>query len=165
MKRLALAAALALVPTLAACDGLMGFIAERQAITKAEFAFDRVELQSLDIPLITPDPKANLKVVLKVTNPNAITARLDRLDYTFFLEGTQVGEGAMTDDFSVEAGSSRELVLPLSIPYQGLPQPALTAIQNRRAAMTLKGTSQIATPLGRLSYPVETSYTATFVDP
>jgi len=164
MKRLALAAALTMVPVLAGCEGLMGFIAERQAISKADFAFDRVELQSLDIPLINPDPKANLRVVLKVSNPNAITARLDRLDYTFFLEGTQVGEGAMTDDFSVEAGASRELVLPLAIPYQGLPEPALKALQARRAAMTLKGTSQIATPLGRLSYPVETSYTANFVE-
>lgn len=164
MKRLALAAALTLVPLVAGCDGLMNFIAERQAITKAEFAFDRVELQSLDIPLINPDPKANLRVVLKVTNPNQTKARLDRLDYTIFLEGTQVGQGAMTDDFSVEAGSSRELVLPLAIPYQGLPEPALKAIMAKRAAMMLKGTSQIDTPLGRLSYPVETSYTANFVE-
>lgn len=165
MKRLALVAALSLVPLVAGCDGLMGFIAERQAITKAEFSFDRVELQSLDIPLLTPDPKAHLRVVLKVANPNAITARLDRLDYTIFLEGTQVGAGTMTDDFSVEAGASRELVLPLAIPYQGLPEPALKAIQARRAAMTLKGTSQIDTPLGRLNYPVETSYTANFIEP
>lgn len=164
MKRIALAAALFLVPTLVACDGIMDFIAERQAITKAEFAFDRVELKSLDIPLINPDPKANLNVVLKVTNPNAITARLDRLDYTILLEGTQVGEGTMTDDFAVEANSSRELLLPLAIPYQGLPEPALKAIQAKRAFMTLKGNSQIDTPLGRLSYPVETSYTANFME-
>lgn len=162
MKRLALAAALCLVPTLAGCDSLLGFIAERQAIAKADFAFERVELQSLDIPFLTPDAKANMRVVLKVTNPNPTKARLDRLDYEFFLEGARVGEGAMTDDFSVEAGSSKELVLPLSIPYQGLPDPAFKALQARRAAMTLKGNSLIDTPLGRLSYPVETSYTATF---
>ena len=71
MKRLALAAALSLVPVVAGCDGLMGFIAERQAITKAEFNFDRVELQSLDVPLLTPDPKAHLRVVLKVAKPTA----------------------------------------------------------------------------------------------
>lgn len=163
MHRLALAVSLTLIPALCACDGLMTLIAERQAITKAEFAFERVELKSLDLPLLSPDPKATLNVVLKVTNPNGITARLDRLDYTLFLEGAQVGEGAMTDDFAVEPRSSRELVLPVSIPYEGLPAPAWSAIQNGRAAMTLKGASQINTPLGRLSYPVEASYTADFV--
>lgn len=160
MKRLALAAALALTPTLAGCEGLMDFIAQRQALAKAEFAFDRVEVQSLDVPYLTPDASAHLRVVLKVSNPNATPARLDRLDYEFFLEGSKVGEGAMTDDFSVEAQAARELVLPLSIPYQGLPEPALKAIQARRAAMTLKGHSRIATPLGNLSYPVSASYTA-----
>jgi LEA14-like dessication related protein len=162
MKRLVLAATLTLIPVLVGCDGLMGFIAERQAISKAEFAFERIELQSLDIPYLTPNAQAHMRVVLKVSNPNPITARLDRLDYTFFLEGAQVGEGAMTDDFAVDAGATRELVLPLSIPYQGLPDPALKAIQARRAAMTLKGHSQIDTPLGRLSYPAEASKTLEF---
>ncbi len=157
MKRLALA--LTLMPALSGCEGVMDFIAQRQAISKAEFAFERVELQSLDVPLLTPDPKATMRVVLKVKNPNGITARLDRLDYTFFLEGAKVGEGAMTDDFAIDAGSSRELVLPLAIPYLGLSEPALKALLARRAAMTLKGSSQIDTPLGRLSYPVETSHT------
>lgn len=162
MKRLALASALTLIPLVAGCEGLMGFIAERQAITKAEFSFARVELESLDLPLLNPDPRANLRVVLAVNNPNTITARLDRLDYTVFLEGSEVGDGSMTEDFAVEAGKSRELVLPLSIPYQGLSEPALKALMAKRATMMLKGKSQISTPFGNLSYPVETSYTASF---
>lgn len=162
MKRLATALVLAMTPVLAGCDGLMDFIAQRQAISQAEFAFERVELQSLDIPYLQPDAKAHMRVILQVKNPNNLTARLDRLDYKFFLEGSQVGEGAMTDDFAVEAGATRELVLPLSIPYQGLPDPVIKAIQARRAAMTLKGQSHIDTPLGRISYPVETSKTMEF---
>lgn len=162
MKRLAMAAALALTPVLAGCEGLMDFIAQRQAISQAEFAFDRIELQSLDIPYVKPDARANMRVILQVKNPNTITARLDRLDYQVLLEGSQVGEGAMTDDFAVEAGATRELVLPLSIPYQDLPEPVIQAIQARRAAMTLKGQSHLDTPLGRISYPVETSKTMAF---
>lgn len=162
MKRLMLALSLVVTPMIAGCDGVLDFIAQRQAISRAEFAFERVELQHADIPFVTPGAKADMRIVLRVKNPNPITARLDRLDYRFFLEGTQVGEGNMTEDFSVDAGATRELVLPVSIPYTGLPEPVLKAIQARRAAMTLKGTSHLDTPLGRIEYPVETSYTSSF---
>ncbi|HEY9899968.1 MAG TPA: LEA type 2 family protein [Pantanalinema sp.] len=147
---------------LAGCSGLSDFITERQAITKAEFSFERVELQHMDVPVVTPNAKADLRVILKVKNPNAVTARLDRLDYEVYMEGHQVGAGAMTEDFSVEAGGSKELPLPVAVPYAGLPEPTLQAILARRAQFRIKGISHVSTPLGRLDYPFEVEHTATF---
>ncbi|MBO9541452.1 LEA type 2 family protein [bacterium] len=147
---------------LAGCSGVPDFIAERQAIAKAEFSFDRVELQHMDIPVITPNAKADLRVILKVKNPNAVTARLDRLDYEVFMEGHSVGTGAMTEDFSVEPGGTKELSLPVAVPYANLPQPALQALLARRAQFRLKGISHVSTPLGRIDYPFEVEHTATF---
>lgn len=150
------------VPVLAAGCDAANFLAERQAITRASFEFGRAELKGADVPFVSPDAGADLDIVLKVTNPNPITARLDRLDYQVFLEGGQVGTGSMTQDFAVAAGASKELVLPVHIPYQGLPEAGLQAIQARRAAMRVAGTSHLSTPLGALSYPVEVSHTTTF---
>lgn len=146
---------------LGGCDAI-GFLAERQAIARAQFEFARAELKGADVPFLSPEAGADMDIVLKVTNPNPITARLDRLDYDVFLEGAKVGAGRMTQDFAVAASSSRELVLPVHIPYQGLPDAALKAIQARRAAMRVAGTSHLSTPLGALSYPVEVSHTTTF---
>lgn len=160
--RLALVAALALPAALAGCTGLPDFIAERQAITKAEFSFERVELQHMDIPVVTPNAKADMRVILKVKNPNAVTARLDRLNYEVYLEGYQVGTSAMTEDFSVPAGASKELPLQVAVPYAGLPEPALQAILARRAQIRVKGVSHVSTPLGRIDYPVDLQHTTTF---
>lgn len=147
---------------LAGCTGLPDFISERQAIAKAEFTFKRVELQHLDIPGMTANPKADLKILLDVRNPNAVTARLDRLDYEVYMEGTRVGTGAMTEDFAVEPGATKELALPVAVPYDGLPGPTLQALLTRRAHFRIKGVSHVSTPLGRMDYPFEVEHTASF---
>lgn len=162
MKRLIpLWLTLALPVVLGGC-GVADFLAERQAIARAQFEFARAELVGADVPFLTPDAGADLKLVLKVTNPNPITARLDRLDYDVFLEGAKVGAGSMTQDFAVSANASKELTIPVHVPYQGLPDAALKAIQARRAAVRVAGTSHLSTPLGGIAYPVEVSHTTTF---
>lgn len=150
-----------LVVALGGC-GAMSFLAERQALARAQFEFARAELVGADVPFLSPEAGADLNLILKVTNPNPLTARLDRLDYDVYLEGTKVGTGAMTQDFAVSANTNKELLLPVHIPYQGLPEAALKAIQARRAAMRVAGTSHLSTPLGTLSYPVEVSQTTDF---
>lgn len=162
MKRLIpLWLALALPGVLGGC-GVAGFLAERQAIAQAKFEFARAELVGADVPFLNPSAGADLNVVLKVTNPNPITARLDRLDYDLFVEGAKVGAGSMTQDFVVSANASKELTIPVHVPYQGLPEAALKALQARRAALRIAGTSHLSTPLGAIAYPVEVSHTTTF---
>lgn len=151
---------LVLPSALGGCDAA-AFLAERQAIAQARFEFARAELVSADVPFLTPEAGADLNLVLQVQNPNPVTARLDRLDYDVFLEGAKVGSGRMAQDFAVSAGARKELVIPVHVPYQGLPEAALQAIQARRAALRLAGTSHVSTPLGAIAYPVEVQHTAT----
>lgn len=142
--------------------GAQTFVAERQAISQAQFAFERLVLRQADVPLLNPDAGAAFDVVLKVTNPNSVDARLDQLDYDLYLEGQKVGSGAMTEDFAVPAGATDTLILPVKIKYQGLPSLATEAMQKRQANVTLKGVSHLDTPFGRLDYPVELNHLATF---
>ncbi|MBM3269341.1 MAG: LEA type 2 family protein [Candidatus Sericytochromatia bacterium] len=145
-----------LVALLPGC-GLWTAFAERQAITKAEFSFKSAAVTRVDLPFIGPDPRADLDVTLLVKNPNSIAAALDRLDYQVYVSGQQIGAGSLAKDFRVEAGATRDLVLPVSIRYEGLAQPVLDAILRREVALTLKGTSHLATPVGSLDFPVEVS--------
>lgn len=154
-------AVLALVGLVSGCQ-LIDMINQRAAFTRVGFSYDRADLVSADIPLVTPDAKAHMKVTLNVNNPNTIAATLDSLDYDVFIEGTKVGSGVVSEDFSVPAGETKKLEMPISVPYTGLPTAALQAILNRRMLMTLKGTGHIDTPLGKFDYPIELSQTFTF---
>ncbi|MFN3431514.1 MAG: LEA type 2 family protein [Candidatus Sericytochromatia bacterium] len=142
--------------------GANSFVAERQAIAQARFEVDHVVLRRADVPWVSPEAGADVEVVLKVTNPNAVTAKLDRLDYTLLVEGQPVGSGATTSDFQVPANGTALLALPVSIRYQGLPSVVLDALQQRAANITVRGVSHLATPLGRLDYPLEINHRATF---
>jgi LEA14-like dessication related protein len=168
MKRVALFAVLAglMAPVALSGCGLTDYIAQRAAIAKADFKFDHVALTSADIPFVTPDAKANLQVVLNVTNPNPVTARLDRLDYTLLMEGSQVGAGATSEDFAVDPGATKPLTLSLAIPYLGLPQLVIDALQKRQATFTLNGTSHLKATIAGvdipLDYPVSLTQTESF---
>lgn len=160
MPRPILALSLALVPLLGGCELLLA-AAERQAMLSAHYELDRAELVKLDLPL-SMDAGVDLKLVLKVTNPNRITARLDRLDYDLAVEGTRVGTGSVTQDFAVAAGASQELTLPVTLKYLNLPGPALAAVQQRGATFALSGTSHLSGAWGQFDFPVAVSKLLTF---
>jgi LEA14-like dessication related protein len=135
--------------------GLVTAVAERQALTRAEFSFKTAEFTHLGVPVIDADPRAELNVTLGVKNPNPIAAALDRVDYEVVVQETVVGRGALSRDFRVEAGKSRDLVLPVTVRYAGLAAPVLDALLERRIAVAIRGTSHLTTPIGTLAFPLE----------
>ncbi|MBM3275843.1 MAG: LEA type 2 family protein [Candidatus Sericytochromatia bacterium] len=142
-----------LVMLLAGCD-LVGAIASRQAITRAEFSFKTAEITNLDVPLLVQNPGADLKVTLGVKNPNPI-ALLDKLDYQVTLQGQPVATGFLGEEFKVEPGASRDLILPISVKYSALPDPIVDALLKREVAVAIKGASHLSTPFGTLDFPME----------
>jgi len=140
------------------CDILTMFL-ERQAITKAEFAFNRAEFSRIDIPFITPDARVEFKVVLDVKNPNSMAAVLDKFDYEARLQEQAVGSGSLPEDFRVEAGGKKEMVLPVAVRYESLARPVLDALQGaiqaKEIAVGVKGTSHLTTPVGTLDFPMQ----------
>lgn len=158
--------ALTLGTLLIGLSGLTGcgagnYVAERQAIARTTFELAQVVLEGADLP-IGPNPGANLRVGLDVTNPNTLTARLDKLDYQIFMDGLHVGTGALNREFAVEAGQTARLELPVFVPYLNLPSAAAQALQARKAMVTLRGVSHLATPLGAIDFPVEVGREVTF---
>lgn len=158
MVRFFLAAATAAM--LAGC-GANNFVAERQAIAQTEFTLAQVLLDRVDMPFFGENPGAQMRLALDVKNPNPITARLDRMDYQVFMEGQHVGDGALAQEFAVEAGQTGRLELPVFVPYRSFPD-ATRVFQARKAHLTLKGVSHVATILGAIDFPVEVSREVTF---
>ena len=139
---------------LSGCE-LLTAVIERQAISKDEFSFNRAEFTRVDIPFITPNAKAEFKVVLGVKNPNPVAAVVDKLDYELLLQDQSVSSGALSSNFRVEAGGNQEMVLPFSITYDGLTKPVLDAFQAREVAVGVKGMSHLSTPVGTLDFPMQ----------
>lgn len=151
----------AIASALSGC-GLTDFVAQHAAIAQAHFSLDHVDLAHADVPFATPDGKADLLVYLKVVNPNAMTAKLDQLDTTVSLEGSQIGVGKTANDFSVDAGATKVLPLGVSISYQGLASPVLQALLARKATVEVQGTSHLSTPFGRIDTPIDVSQSSRF---
>lgn len=156
-----LGAALIMLMAATGCSLVEG-LQERQALAKAEFSFERVELVNADIPLLTADPKADLKLVLRVRNPNTITARLDQVAYTALMEGAMVATGSLGEAFAVSPNATNDLTLPITLHYTALPASALGALQKRAATFALQGTSMMNTPIGSLALPFTVTKHTTF---
>jgi LEA14-like dessication related protein len=144
------------------CSLLGQQLAEKVAVTQLQYGLEGVELKRADIPLLAQNPSADLQLTLKATNPNKVAASLDNMAFDLFLEGAKVGTGALAEKLAVPAGGSQAVKVLVTIPYTGLPSAALSALANRRAAMTLRGTSKVSTPLGDIPVPIEISQTVNF---
>lgn len=146
--------------TLVGC-GLLGEVAQRAALAQAKFSLQQLTLVNADVPFLTPDAKANFRVDVGVSNPNAIPAQLDKLDYTIDLDGTQVGTGSLDQGFSVAPDATGTLTLPVSVPYAGLPQALISAIQSRHATVTLAGTSHLNFSVAGVAVPLDVPVSVT----
>ena len=162
MRNVVLACLLALPMTLTGCSDLLSKVTQGIAVTQLQFAFDKVELKRVDIPLITPNASADLLVTLKATNPNPVAAALDRISFDVLMDGNQVGTGLLNNGLSVGPNTSGSFGVLVTIPYSGLPGAAMSAIQNRKALVTLRGTSAVSTPLGNIAVPISLSQNVTF---
>lgn len=144
------------------CELIGQKVSESLAVTQLRYSLDSVALQRADVPLVTANPSADLMITLKADNPNAVSAALDSLTFDLLMDGTKVGSGALAQKLAVPAGGTQTVSVLVTIPYTGLPQAALTTLLARRAAVTLRGTSAISTPLGNLPVPLELTQTVTF---
>lgn len=162
MRKLLIACLITLPATLSGCNGLFNTIAQGLAVSQLTFGFDKVELQKADIPFITPNAKADLLITLTANNPNPVKASLDQIGFDLLMDGTKVGVGSLNNGLSVEPKGTAPFSVLVSIPYAGLPTAAMTALQNRKTQMTLRGMSNISTPIGNIAVPLELSKSVTF---
>ncbi len=102
---------------------------------------------------------SNLKLdfELKVQNPNKVDATLDRLDYTFYINQTDVFSGTTGKGIKIPAGKSEKFTTTITLEYSKIGDAIVEALKFKKAEYKIKARAYIKTRLGEISYPVEVS--------
>lgn len=126
-------------------------IKERLAIKECKFTF----LSANPYDFTFSDLKVDF--TLKVQNPNDIDAVLDRLDYTFYVNQTDVFSGTTGKGLKVPAGKSDNFTTTISLEYTKIGQAVVEALRLKSASYSIKAKAYIKTVIGEISYPVNIS--------
>lgn len=126
-------------------------IKERLAIKECKFSL--ISANAYDFTF------SNLKLdfEIKVKNPNKIDAVLDRLDYTFFVNQSDVFSGTTGKGIRIPAGKSEIFITTITLEYNKIGEAITEALRLKRAEYKIKGKAYIKTKLGEIDYPVEVS--------
>ncbi|MGQ9465885.1 MAG: LEA type 2 family protein [bacterium] len=123
-------------------------VKERLAIKECKFTF--VSANPYDFTF------SDLKVdfILKVQNPNDIDAVLDRFDYTFYVNQTDVFSGTTGKGLKISAGKSENFTTTISLEYTKIGQAIVEVLRLKTASYSIKAKAYIKTIIGEISYPV-----------
>jgi LEA14-like dessication related protein len=98
----------------------------------------------------------SVEVVAVVANPNpfALTAR--RARYRFLVrDSVEVGNGEITEQFSVGARDSTRITLPIDVNFRGLRATAREAAADGTIAYRVVGDVVMDTPMGDRTFPFD----------
>lgn len=102
--------------------------------------------------------RAGGTVTLAVTNPNAFAADLKGLDYALSLAGAKVADASLARSAHFAPSGGRATVeIPLSFSPRSLGLAALRVLQGENADYTLKGATDLSTPFGPMTLPIDAS--------
>jgi LEA14-like dessication related protein len=96
----------------------------------------------------------NLDFEIKVENPNKIDAVLDKLSYTFLVNGTDVFSGTTGKGIKIPAEKSKNFVTTINLEYKKIGSAVIDAITTGKAEYEVKARAYIETIIGEISYPV-----------
>ncbi len=126
-------------------------IKERLAIKECKFSF----LSANPHDFTFSDVKVDF--ALKVQNPNDVDAVLDKLDYTFYVNQTDVFSGTTGKGLKVSAGKSENFTTTVNLEYTKIGQAIVEALRFKTASYRIKAKAYVKTVIGEISYPVDIS--------
>jgi len=134
----------------------LAFASAHCAGGKKLIAKPQLSVESLRVVGLSPTT-ADLEVTLAVDNPNPLGLNLSRVQYDFSLEGQRLVGGQTDRASSIPAAGVGRVVFPLSVSYQDL-----VAVYDRvkgqdEVNYTIQGELGLATPLGTLPLPFQSS--------
>jgi len=126
-------------------------IKERLAVKECKFTFNSANAYDFTFS----DMKVDFE--LKIQNPNNVDATLDKLDYTFYVNQTDVFSGTTGRGLKVPAGKSENFTTTITLEYTKIGQAIVEAIRFKTASYSIKAKAYVKTIIGEISYPVEIS--------
>ncbi len=127
---------------------------KREALRACEISLADVRVRSVGLT------SASLEIVLRIYNPNTITATLDRVDYSVYANGVYLGYGSITNRVDIPPGSTAYVSSPFELSYSGALKTIWEyLISGGKLEWRIKGVAHIDTPLGALNIPFDITAT------
>ena len=95
----------------------------------------------------------SLEVVLSIYNPNSFRLDGTGITYRIAVDSVPIGDGMLSDRFTVQEGDSTTVRLPLSFTYAGIGQAGRQLIQTGSVNYTVSGDITVGTPIGSFTRP------------
>jgi LEA14-like dessication related protein len=107
----------------------------------------RLKIQSLKVRKMSLT-RADLELTLGVSNPNAFSFAMKKLDYDFAVNGLSWAKGEAAESASVSAGSDRAIRIPVSLSLLDMGQTVVQMLSGTKALdCTLTGTLNLGTSI------------------
>jgi len=122
---------------------------KREALKNCEISLADVRIVSIGLT------SAKLEVVLRIYNPNDVTATLDHIDYELYGNGEFLGNGEFIRRVDIPPHSSRLVSSYFTLDYTGALKAIWSALKKGDIMWKIKGVAHIDTPIGILNIPFE----------
>jgi len=122
-------------------------ISQRQALEDIQISLQGVDFTRIGFT------SATLSISLDMSNPNDITATLDRVDYDIHLNGNYIGSGQITSKTNIPAHSSTTVKTNFDVTYGGIAKSLISAISDQQTTVRFSGNAFYDTPFGSITIP------------
>lgn len=124
---------------------------QRQAMQDVQLSLSDVQIKNIGLS------SATLEVYVNMYNPNnGITATLDRMDYSVYANGNNLGNGQITQRVDIPPQGTKTVSSAFQVSYAGTLRAVWSALTGGgNIKWNLKGTAYFDTPLGTLNIPID----------
>jgi LEA14-like dessication related protein len=131
-------------------------IAQALNIQNPRYSFRDIEPR-VNIALPLSASSIDFDMTVAVDNPNSVGLRLDRLDFSLFVNDSRLLDSMTNDRINIPAGGVGDVRLRARVGYdniRSLWQEVVGVVQGNRARYEVRGTAYYNTPAGDLRFPV-----------
>ena len=131
-------------------------------IVSPTYSFRQVR-PNVNIALPLSASTIDFDVVLGVENPNPVGLRLDRFDFSLFVNDSRLLDSATQQGIRIPANGTGDVRLRASVGYNNIASiwsEIVNVLQGGRPRYELRGNAYYNTPVGEMRFPVTVYSTA-----
>jgi LEA14-like dessication related protein len=96
---------------------------------------------------------ADLTFQMSFKNNNTYEFLVDRISYTFYLEGQQIEKGLIKGDNNIEGSGEKDFSLQFLLSFFEVGKEMYQVLQQSSASLSIAGEIEVRTAWGRLTIP------------
>jgi LEA14-like dessication related protein len=131
-------------------------IARNLNIVNPSYSFREVRPR-VQVALPLSASSIDFDMTVGVNNPNRVGLRMDRLDFSLFVNDSRLLDTVSNQQIRIPANGSGDVFLRARVDYNNLRSiwsEIVSVINGNRARYELRGTAYYDTPVGQLKFPV-----------